>query len=380
MRLASLLERSNIAVSLMLLPAGLIVKTQPAPPLRDGVLMEGVDRPPTLEDVAREAGVSRALVSLALRGSTRVSARSRDRIRDAASRLGYRPNLNARNLAARLSGILGVLVSDLHNPFFAEVVDGLSAEAAEHGWQVILATGQAHRAGEQAALETLLSLRPAGIALTGPVLDRATIERAAAAVPLVVVNRLLRSDRLDSVTIDEYAGSALAVRHLVDLGHRRITHIDGGTGAGATSRRTGYLRAMRRYAPGERADVLRGGFTESAGWRATDKLLRSARHADLPSALFVANDYSAVGVLARLAHAGIEVPGDLSVIGFDDAHVAGMLATQLTTVHQPKREMGRIAVTALRSRQAGRTAAQRQVVTPSLVVRSTTAPPAVITM
>ena len=281
MRLASLLERSNIAVSLMLLPAGLIVKTQPAPPLRDGVLMEGVDRPPTLEDVAREAGVSRALVSLALRGSTRVSARSRDRIRDAASRLGYRPNLNARNLAARLSGILGVLVSDLHNPFFAEVVDGLSAEAAEHGWQVILATGQAHRAGEQAALETLLSLRPAGIALTGPVLDRATIERAAAAVPLVVVNRLLRSDRLDSVTIDEYAGSALAVRHLVDLGHRRITHIDGGTGAGATSRRTGYLRAMRRYAPGERADVLRGGFTESAGWRATDKLLRSARHADL---------------------------------------------------------------------------------------------------
>jgi DNA-binding LacI/PurR family transcriptional regulator len=331
-------------------------------------------RPPTLEDVAREAGVSRALVSLALRGSTRVSARSRDRIQDAASRLGYRPNLNARNLAARLSGFLGVLVSDLHNPFFAEVVDGLSAEAAVHALQVILATGQAHQAGERTALETLLSLRPAGIVLTGPVLDRATIERAATAVPLVVVNRLLRSDRLDSVTIDEYAGSALAVSHLVDLGHRRIAHIDGGAGAGAASRRTGYLRAMQRHGLDEHADVLRGGFTEAAGWQATDRLLRATGRLSLPSALYVANDYSAVGVLARLAEARLEVPGELSVIGFDDAHVAGMLHTQLTTIHQPKQEMGRIAVAALRSRQAGRTAPQRHVVPPSLVVRSTTAP------
>jgi len=337
--------------------------------------MEQVDRPPTLEDVAREAGVSRALVSLALRGSTRVSASSRDRIQDAVARLGYRPNLNARNLAAHLSGILGVLVSDLHNPFFAEVVDGLSAEAAAHGLHVILATGHANQAGERAALETLLSLRPAGIALTGPVLDSATIERAAAQVPLVVVNRLLRSDRLDSVTIDEYAGSALAVDHLVELGHRRITHVDGGAGAGAASRRTGYLRAMRRHGLGDLAAVVRGGFTESAGWDATDRLLRTVGRRDLPGALFVANDYSAVGVLARLGGAGIEVPGELSVIGFDDAHVAGMLSTQLTTVHQPKQAMGRLAVAALRGRQAGRATAQRQVVAPSLVVRGTTAAP-----
>jgi len=330
-------------------------------------------RPPTLEDVAREAGVSRALASLALRGSTRVSVRSRDRIRDAVSRLGYRPNLNARNLAARLSGIVGVLVSDLHNPFFAEVVDGLSAEAEAHGLQVILATGHARRAGERAALETLLSLRPAGIALTGPVLDRATIERAAAAVPLVVVNRSVRCDRLDSVTIDEYAGSALAVAHLVSLGHRRITHLDGG--AGAASRRTGYLRAMRRHAPGAPAEVLPGGITESAGWRATDRLLGAVPRRELPSALFVANDYAAIGVLARLTEAAIDVPGELSVIGFDNAHVAGMLSMQLTTVHQPKQQMGRIAVTALRSRQAGRATALRHVVAPSLVIRSTTAPP-----
>ncbi len=331
------------------------------------------DRPPTLEDVAREAGVSRALVSLALRGSTRVSAISRDRIRDAASRLGYRPNLNARNLAARLSGIIGILVSDLHNPFFAEVVDGLAAEASEHGMPVILSTGQANPAGERAALDTLLSLRPAGIALTGSVLDSASIERAATAVPLVTVNRIVRSDRLDSVTIDEYAGSALAVAHLAGLGHRRITHIDGAAGAGAVSRRTGYLRAMRDHGLAEHATVVRGGFTESAGWATTDRLLDSAGRAGLPSALFVANDYSAVGVLARLAQAGVDVPGEVSVVGFDNAHVAGMLATQLTTVHQPKLEMGRIAVTALRSRQAGRTTPQRHVAAPSLVVRSTTA-------
>ena len=333
-----------------------------------------VDRPPTLEDVAREAGVSRALASLALRGSTRVSASSRDRISEAASRLGYRPNLNARNLAARLSGIIGILVSDLHNPFFAEVVDGLSAEAAAHGMPVILSTGQATPAGERAAIETLLSLRPAGIALTGSVLDRAAIERAAAAVPLVTVNRLVRSDRLDCVTIDEYAGAALAVGHLAGLGHRRITHIDGAAGAGAVSRRTGYLRAMGHHGIERHARVLRGGFTESAGWTATDRLLTTVARRARPTAVFVANDYSAAGVLARLAEAGIDVPGEMSVVGFDNAHVAGMLATQLTTVHQPKHEMGRIAVTALRSRQAGRTTPQRHVVAPSLVVRSTTAP------
>lgn len=335
--------------------------------------MEQARRPPTLEDVARAAGVSRALVSLALRGSTRVSASSRDRIRDAAASLGYRPNLNARNLAARLSGIVGVLVSDLHNPFFAEVVDGLSAEASAHGLSTILATGQASPAGERAALDTLLSLRPAGIALTGSVLDSAAIEQAAAAVPLVVVNRLVRSDQLDCVTIDEYAGSALAVDHLVGLGHERIAHIDGAAGAGAAARRTGYLRAMRRHGIERHAVVLRGGFTESAGWAATDRLLAGTGRGNLPSALFVANDYSAVGVVARLTEAGIDVPGEVSVIGFDDAHIAGMLATQLTTIHQPKQEMGRIATAALRSRQAGRTTPQRHVVAPRLVVRGTTA-------
>lgn len=335
--------------------------------------MDHSARPPTLEDVAREAGVSRALASLALRGSTRVSSSSRERIVLAAGRLGYRPNLNARNLAARLSGIVGVLVSDLHNPFFPEVVDGLAAEALAHGLALILATGQATQAGERAALETLLSLRPAGIALTGSVLDSASIERAAAAVPLVVVNRTLRTGLVDSVTIDEYAGAALAVDHLVGLGHRRITHLDGAAGAGAASRRTGYVRAMRRHGLGTRVELHRGGFTEAAGWRATDLLLRDTPRAALPTALFVANDYSAAGVLARLAEAGIDVPGELSVVGFDDSHIAGLRSTQLTTVHQPKAEMGRIAVTALRGRQAGRTAALRHIVTPSLVVRATTA-------
>jgi len=362
----------------MLLPRAAIVKTTaPAAagsPPKWGRMAQPA-RPPTLEDVARDAGVSRALASLALRGSTRVSARSRERIHAAASRLGYRPNLNARNLAARLSGIVGVLVSNLHNPFFAEVVDGLSAEAAEHGLQVILAAGQAHLAGERAALETLLSLRPAGVALIGPVLDRASIERAAAAVPLVVINRSVRGDRLDSVTIDEYAGSALAIAHLVSLGHRRITHLDGGSGAGASARRTGYLRAMRRYAPGAPAGVVRGGCTEPAGWRATDRLLRAVPRGELSSALFVADDCAAIGVLARLAEAAIDVPGELSVIGFGNADVAAMLSTQLTTVHQPRQQMGRLAVTALRTRQSGRTTAQRHVVAPSLVIRRTTAPP-----
>ena len=334
-------------------------------------------RAPTLEDVARLAGVSRALVSLVARQSPKVSEHSRVRVLAACEELGYRPNLHARNLAANSSGIIGALVSDLHNPFFAEVVDGLHTEAAVHGQQVIITSGGRKADGERAALETLLSLRPAGVVMIGPVLDAASVEQAslrAGGTPVVSVTRVLRSNQVDTVTIDEYAGTALAVTHLVELGHRRIVHLAGGTGAGAASRRTGYLRAMRAAGLVEHARVVRGAYTENAGWEATDRLLRAHRHEPLPTALFVSNDVEAVGALSRLAEAGVAVPDQVSVVGFDDTAMAASRLISLTTVHQPKPHMGRLALRTLLERTQGRTEPVRHVVAPSLVVRTTSAP------
>ncbi len=332
-----------------------------------------LSRAPTLEDVATVAGVSRALVSLVVRRSPKVSAHSRVKVLAACEELGYRPNLHARNLAARGSAIIGALVSDLHNPFFAEVVDGLHAEAALHGQHVIITSGGRTVDGERAALETLLSLRPSGVVLVGPVLDTASVEQAsrrAGCTPVVSVTRVLRSPLVDTVTIDEYAGTALAVAHLTALGHQQIVHLDGGGGAGAASRRTGYLRAMRAAGLATHAKVLRGAYTENAGWATTDRLLRSAGDEQLPTALFASNDVEAVGALSRLAEAGVAVPGEVSVVGFDDSAIAASRIVSLTTVHQPKLRMGALAVRTLLERSAGRTEPVRHTAEPSLVVRS----------
>ena len=173
---------------------------------------------PTMEDVAHEAGVSRALVSLVMRDAPNVSDRRRQAVLDAAARLGYRPNVLARNLASRRTLTLGVIVNDLHNPFFAEVIDGLQSCADEAGYQVLLATGEQTKSGEAGAVETLLRFRVDGMILAGPRLSAKQIKEAAKVIPTVLIGRSIRGDAVDTVNNDERVGAGLAVRHLVELG------------------------------------------------------------------------------------------------------------------------------------------------------------------
>jgi DNA-binding LacI/PurR family transcriptional regulator len=335
-------------------------------------------RRPTLEDVARLAGVSRAQVSLVVRGSERVSDASRERVLAACREVGYRPNLHARTLAQTESHIVGALVSDLHNPFFAEVVDGLHEGVRPAGKQLVMASGGRSPDVEREALEMLLSLQPAGVVLLGSVMaddDLDDLLGRGLPTPVVSVTRVLGSPLVDIVTIDEGAGADLAVGHLASLGHRRIAHVDGAGGAGAHQRAAGFRAAVERRGLGSGALVVPGGFTEASGADGADELLRRCGD-DLPTAVFVANDIAAVGVLSRLAEAGVDVPGRVSVVGFDDSWVAGSRFTALTTVRQPKAEMGRLAVQAVLERAGGRREPSRVVVRPELVVRSTTGPAA----
>ena len=169
-----------------------------------------------MEDVARAAGVSRALVSLVIRDSPKVSERSRRDVLAAAERLGYRPNLMARNLASRRTMTIGVLLNDLHNPFFAEVADGILTAADESDYRVLFSTGRVRPAIESHALEAFLELRVDGIVLVGSRLPRAAIEAAARTVPLVAVGRRLRSSVVDTINNHEQAGACLAVDRDVD--------------------------------------------------------------------------------------------------------------------------------------------------------------------
>lgn len=328
---------------------------------------------PTLEDVAARAGVSRSLVSLVMRDSPKVSEARRQAVLAAARELGYRPNLNARTLATGSSSTLGVMISDLHNPYFAEVVDGVEAAAHACGMDIILGTGGRRPAHERRSLERLLQFHPAGLVLLGPVVETAAIEDAGAQVPTVLVARSVRSARVDTVNDDGATGSALAVEHLAALGHRDIVHVDGGAGSQAAVRRRGYEQAMQRLALHRYLRVVPSEYTDTGGARAARALLEGDT---LPTAIVAANDFNAVGIIGELSASGVRVPQDVSVVGYDNTHLAGLRHIGLTTINQPREEMGRLATETLLQRLRGeRAKAARHLLHPKLVIRTSTAPP-----
>ncbi len=327
---------------------------------------------PTMQQVAERAGVSTALVSLVMRGAPNVSDKRRALVLEAADELGYRPNVLARNLASRRTRTLGVVINDLHNPFFAEMVDGIQTTAAANDYRILIGNGQHSRRGEADAIETFLQLRVDGLILAGPVVTEGEMETAAKSAAVVAIGRTASSLDIDTVNCDEAVGARLVVEHLAGLGHRRISHIDGGSGAGAALRRQGYEATMRELGLGEHVNVARGDFSESGGYNAVDELLTLSPR---PTAIFAANDLSCAGALAGVEDAGLQVPSEMSIVGYDNTGLAAMHHLSLTTINQPRGEFGRIAAELILERlDGGRSTAVHHVVAPTLVVRRTTGP------
>lgn len=328
---------------------------------------------PTMEDVAARARVSRALVSLVMNDSPQVSDEKRESVLRAAEELGYRPNLAARQLARRRTQTIGVLVDDLRNPFFGEVVDGIEAEATDHGYSVMILNGHREARRELDALETFLQVRVEGMALVGPRFSDEDLAGIGVTTPCVVVASGASRFRVATVSTDGRRGAELAVQHLASLGHTRIVHLDGGHNVSAHERRSGYRSGMRDAGLGDLIDVRAAGDDEADALEVIDTLLAES---DPPTAIFAFNDLLAAGALNRLDEAGVAVPADMSLVGFDNTFISALRHLSLTTINQPTLAMGRLAVSALLERFGdGSSEPVRHTLQPELVVRSTTGPP-----
>jgi DNA-binding LacI/PurR family transcriptional regulator len=322
----------------------------------------------TMEDVARRAGVSRALVSIVFRDVPGASVATRERVMRAADQLGYRPDARARLLGSNRSQTIGVVFT-LQHEFHAELIDEMYGAVDASGFDLALGAATP-RHDEERAVQSLLGYRCEAFVLIGPSLSTGAIEALARQVPVVVVARALRSPVVDVVRTDDAAGGRLAVDHLAALGHRRIAHVDGRRAPGAAERRRGYRKAMDALGLGSRDLTVPGGLTEEHGETAAKALMRG-RHR--PTAVAAFNDHCAVGLMAAARANGVRVPEDLSVVGYDDSHVAALSAVSLTTVAQDARTLATSALDLALARVAEPTRERSEVVVPPrLVVRSTT--------
>lgn len=323
---------------------------------------------PTLEDVATEAGVSRSLVSLALRDSTKVSPQKYKAVLSAVDKLNYRPNIAARSLAQQKSNVIGVVANDIRNPFIAETIDGIQVAAEAKNYQVFISTARRTASSESDAIENFINHQAEGLVVVGPQSDHKNLAQKTREVPLVVVGATIPG--VDTIANDDYHGAVLAVEHLISLGHSRIVHIGGGSGGGAAGRRSGYSNAMTQA--NLKPTVFKGEYTEAATAEAIQEILASP---PLPTGIFCANDFMAITVLDYLASEGISVPNQISVVGYDNTMVAAMQHISLTSIDQPATRMGRIAVARLISRIEGLDGSARtEIIEPTLVVRTSTAP------
>jgi DNA-binding LacI/PurR family transcriptional regulator len=332
---------------------------------------------PTIYEVARRAGVSTATVSRALNGSGPLSPAARAAVDAAVRDLGYRPNKVARSLVTRSTQTLALMLPDITNPFYPGLVAGVQEAARRRGHLVLLCTADGDPDGEATYLDLLRERLVDGALVDGLALRG---ERLAAIVrsgfPIVSLDRELDAEGVALVRADHEGGARQATEHLLGLGHRRIAHVTGTDGLGITAARlAGYRGALA--AAGVKARkrlVAEGDFTEAGGAAAVRRLLEAGERF---TAVFAANDLSAVGALRALRECGLRVPRDVSVVGFDDVALCEWVVPSLTTVRQPAGAIGARATELLLDLVAGQEEPQGPVVLPTeLVERASTAAPA----
>lgn len=327
----------------------------------------------TSSEVAREAGVSQATVSRVLNEDPRVAPATRARVLEAIKRLNYTPNAIARGLVTNKTGLIGVVVSDIMNPFYPAFLEAITDTLGEHEMRTVLYN--ARDQDEDVYTRILLEQRVDGIIFTSAIRQSPMVAQLAErGFPLVLTNRYAENVSCDMAIGDNVGGGRLAAEHLLELGHRRIAVLTGDEETSTSHERLEGFRAAVAEAGAELDPELIacGGFSSAGAEAETSRLLAGKQP---PTAIFCLNDLMAFGAVNGVRGAGLSIPGDVSVVGFDDIWMAAWQTFRLTTVHQPLAEMARSSVDLLTKRLEEPDRPVRKLVfQTSLVVRETTGP------
>ncbi|NPV53718.1 MAG: LacI family DNA-binding transcriptional regulator [Firmicutes bacterium] len=336
----------------------------------------------TMKDVAKRAGVSVSTVSHVLSETKYVSPRLRESVLKAMRELNYQRNQIARSLKRNRSEVIGLIVPDLTTPFFTSIVDGAERVVDANSYSLILGNSRGLHAKELQYLTVFAERCVEGLLVTscGGITSNRVIELRSSGIPVVLIDQFLPDCEADSVLTDSREAIIKGIGYLAALGHRRIATISGPVERGfftSKERLEAYLEGLRRYGLEEDSNlILNGGFSKPGGKRAMKQLIGSD---NLPTAVFIANGLMTIGAIEALEEAGLSVPGDISILGFDDIHdwFPGM-RTSITTFRQPSFEMGAQAADLLfrRIRGESKDAPPRSVRLPvKFIVRDSCAPP-----
>jgi len=306
----------------------------------------------TIRDIAREAGVSINTVSRALNDKPDISDKTKERVLETVKRLGYRPNRLARGLRSNKTGTIGVVVTDIANPYFAALVKGVGKAAKEHNYSIILQDTDEDYEKEREAVQTMLAEQVDGLLITPVQTGKETIiELQESGLPFVLLGRHFDDLETDYVATDDIRGGFLATEHLIRQGHERIALLGGPLHiSSAKERFQGYKEALERY--GLELDerlIETGAITMRDGY-ATAKSLLSCE--PRPTAIFAYSDFVALGIVKAIREAGLKIPDDIAIVGYDDIEFSSCLEVPLTTVRIPKEEIGRQAVEILLEKMA----------------------------
>lgn len=329
-----------------------------------------------IRTVAERANVSIATVSRTINRVPTVNAKMAKRVWDAINELGYFPNTQARALGSGRSGIFGLIVSEITNPFFPELIQGFEDVAVENGYEILISSTNYDPKRMELSIRRMLERKVEGVAVMTFGIERPLFEQLAERdIPLVLVDVGPDRPGISLLKVDYHHGIRQGVQHLAALGHRKIGFISGPLNLhSAQSRLSAFSQSLAECGiPVEQDWIVAGDHTMEGGIVAMEKILT---HPQQPTALMCSNDMTALGVLHKAYRAGVHVPKDLSVIGFDDIHMARVMIPPLTSIQMSRTELAKAAVTALRAHVEGTGQKREYQIDTKLVVReSTTFPP-----